>query len=615
MSENRRRMDWQQPPKRELLGGDLLAQSLKQLGVDVCFGLHGGHLDAFLIGCSLVDIKIIDTRHETTAVQAAESYAKLSGKVGFCFVTANSGFGNALPGLATAYADRSPIFVVTSSPPLRDAETNCLQGFHDQVVLAKPVSKFAHRVTNVEEIPRIVSHAYRTAIGGIPGPVVVDFPIDILFHPPRMNAIECGSLTCSPAVAPYPDPAALDELIDIWKSAQRPVIIVGTGAARATSRDSKSSLLLDMAEATGTPVYYSQKYIPALPFESPYRGGYAALLARLPFLQKKQPDFVLLLGARTGFLLGGRSGAIISNDSATKVVQVDLDAGEIGRSSAIDLGIVSDATNFIKALLEKVSVNNKNSIQPQNAWIQDLQSLKTMKSPHEDDAERCPDGRLHPFLMVKGIYESLPEGSIVIIDGGEIGVWAMELLERARPAGAMVATGYLGFLGNGWGYSIGAALACPDRLIVNVQGDGSAGFHIQELDTFARHGLNVLTVVANNYFWGMSVHGQDLIYEDEDPARVASTLSPNCRFDLVAQGFGCKGIIVQESVEEARAAIKKLTSSTTKGPGLLNAIISKTPVTMATRGMVGKTNDKDWIVVPYYDNVPRPYYKDDSAAR
>jgi thiamine pyrophosphate-dependent acetolactate synthase large subunit-like protein len=363
-----------------------------------------------------------------------------------------------------------------------------------------------------------------------------------------------------------------------------------------------------MAEATGTPVYYSQKYIPALPFDSPYRGGYAPLLALLPALQRKQPDFVLLLGARTGFLLGGRSGAVIPNSGAT-VVQVDLDAGEIGKSTAIDLGIVSDATKFIKALLEKISVNNP--IQPKDAWLQDLQVLKSIKSPHEGDAERCSDGRLHPFFTMKGIYESLPEGSIIIIDGGEIGVWAMELLELARPGGGMVATGYLGFLGNGWGYSIGAALAVPDRLIVNIQGDGSAGFHIQELDTFARHGLNVLTIVANNYFWGMSVAGQDLIYADEDPARIASTLSPNCRFDLVAQGFGCRGIIVENSVEDARVAVKELTS--TKGPGLLNAIISKDPVTMVTRGMVGKTSDKDWIVVPYYDNVPRPYYKDDKA--
>lgn len=156
-------------PNRELLGGDLLAQSLYKLGVRVAFGLHGGHLDAFLIGCHFMDIRLIDVRHETVAIRAAESYAKLRNQPGVAFVTANSGFCNGYPGLATAFADRNPVFVVTSSPPLRDAETNCLQGFHDQVVLAKPVTKFAHRCTVVEEIPRLVAHAWRTAVAGAPG--------------------------------------------------------------------------------------------------------------------------------------------------------------------------------------------------------------------------------------------------------------------------------------------------------------------------------------------------------------------------------------------------------------------------------------------------------------
>lgn len=421
-----------------------------------------------------------------------------------------------------------------------------------------------------------------------------------------MNSLSYGSLTNTPAVSPYPDPSALDELINIWRSASRPVIIVGTGAARATSRDSKTSLLLELAQKTSTPIFYSQKYVPKLPFDSPFRGGYAGLLGLLPF-HKNQPDLVILLGARTGFLLGGRSGAIIPNSGCT-VAQVDIDAGEIGKSTAIDLGIVSDAAKFIVALLDKLHTNNP--IKPQSTWIQELHDLKSHKSIYADDPVCLADGRLHPFFTMKAIYENLPEGSIVIIDGGEAGVWAVELLEHARPAGGMVATGYLGFLGNGWGYSIGAALAAPDRLIVNIQGDGSAGFHIQELDTFARHRLNILTVIMNNYFWGMSVAGQDLIYENEDPARVASTLSENCRYDIVAQGFGCKGVIAQASIEEVQSAVKQLTA--TNGPGLLNAIISRNPITLATQGMVGKTTDKDWIVVPYYDNVPRPYYKESS---
>lgn len=471
------------------------------------------------------------------------------------------------------------------------------------------MTKFAHRVTNVEEIPRIVSYAYKTAMSGIPGPVVVDFPIDVLFHPPRMNALSYGSVMCPPALSPAPDPAALDSLLSLWKSAVRPVIITGTGAARTTNRDCpQTSPLLQLAEATHTPVFYSQKYSPAIPFDHPLRGGTAGLLAALPSAQKQQPDLIVLLGARTGFLLAGRSGAIIPNANC-KLVQVDLDGGEIGKSHAVDLGIVSDTGKFIAAFLAKLDVaNGRPIIAKHDAWLQDIAALKAQKSLYADDDPIRPDGRLHPYFAIKAIYESLPADAIVCIDGGEAGCWALDLLEHARPATALVTTGYLGFLGNGWGYSTGAAVADPTRLVVNIHGDGSAGFHIQELDTHARHGLNVLTVVLNNYGWGMSSAGQDLLYATDDPARMVSRLSEACRFDVVAQGFGCRAAIAHASVAELRHRVRDLTSRA--GPALLNAVVSRDPVTEVTKGMVGKTDDKDYIVVPYYDNIPRPYYKD-----
>lgn len=517
-------------------------------------------------------------------------------------------FCNSLPGLATSFADRSPILMVTSSPPLRDAETNSLQGFHDQVVLAKPLTKFAHRVTTVEEIPRLVSYAYKTAISGIPGPVVLDFPIDILFSPPRMSAVSFGSVTKQTAVSPSPDPVALDELIGLWKKASRPAIIVGTGAARTTDRDGPDdSPLLKLAQATNTPVFYSQKYSPALPYDSTLRGGPASTLAYLPFLKKQQPDFVLLLGARTGFLLAGRSGALIPNSGCT-LVQVDLDGGEIGKSHAVDLGIVSDSNKFITALLAKLTTSE---ISKHDSWMQDIHTLKNLPSQYEKDNPIRPDGRLHPYLAMRAIMSSLPPSSIVIIDGGECGVWAASLLEVARPATGIVSTGYLGFLGNGWGYSLGAALACPDKLIVNIHGDGSAGFHIQELDTYARHGLNVLTVVFNNNFWGMSVAGQDIMYATDEPARPVVGLSESCRYDLVAQGFNARGMLASKSIDEVSQGVKDLGGAGKHGPSLLNVLVSRDPVTETTKSMVGKTDNHDYIVVPYYDNIERTYYRED----
>ncbi|GKT64705.1 benzaldehyde lyase [Colletotrichum tofieldiae] len=291
-----------------------------------------GHLDSFLIAAVEANIKLIDVRHETVAVQAAEGWAKVKGNniPGLCFITANSGFCNGLPGLSTAFADRSPVFCITSSPPLRDAETNTLQGFHDQVVLSKPVTKFAHRVTNVSEIPRIVSLAWRATTVGAPGPVLVDFPIDVLFTPVQVENIAWGSVTAVPVSYPAPDSRAIDEAIGLWKAAKRPVIIVSTGAARAGDEVTR------LAETTNTPVFHSPKFSTTIQHSHPVFAGAATQLPLL-LAQGQAPDFVLLLGARTGFLIGGRSGAIVPNENAAKVVQVDLDGIEIGRSRKIDV--------------------------------------------------------------------------------------------------------------------------------------------------------------------------------------------------------------------------------------------------------------------------------------
>jgi thiamine pyrophosphate-dependent acetolactate synthase large subunit-like protein len=477
---------------------------------------------------------------------------------------------------------------------LQDAETNALQGFHDQAVVAKPITKFAHRVTNPEEIPRLVAYAYRAANSGIKGPVLLDVPIDVLFTPPHMPRVAHGALTVPPAYPPAPDPAALDVLITAWSAAKRPAVITGTGV-RGTDK-----LLTSLAEGTSTPVFYSNKFSTPISGEHELRGGPATALATLPAAEK--PDFVLLLAARTGFLLGGRAGAIIPNKGRV-LAQVDLDGSEIGKSHAVEIGIVSDAGLFIQAFLAKAA---NAPFHRNDAWIQTIQKMKSA-SLYTKDPKMQPDGQLHPYHAVEAFMRSLPPGSIISIDGGEAGQWASMTAEHAKPKVAMVSTGYLGFLGNGWGYALGAAVADPGRLVVNIHGDGSAGFHIQELDTYARFGLNILTIVVNNFVWGMSVNGQDLIYAGITDARPAIQLSKSCRYEVVAQGFNCASALVTE-YDQIQPAVEKLAN--VGGPGLINMIVSRTPTTPATLSMVGATKDPDVIVVPYYDNVPRAYYKE-----
>lgn len=437
-----------------------------------------------------------------------------------------------------------------------------------------------------------------------------------------MDAIALGNLTGPFSLPPAPNPTALKTLLGLWKEAKRPVIITGTGAGRAS--DGNESLLLKLAAATSTPVFFSSKFAtPAtIPHDHYLRGGPATALAFLKPIGKEQPDFVILIGARVGFMLGGRGGAIIPHPPACKTVQVDIDGGEIGKSTAIELGIVSDASEFISAFLEVLSrypFDHRNS--GSDPWLETCAGLKNVihQQYAQDAKTNKDDGMMHPYHAIKQVYEALsPHHPVIIVDGGEAGVWAMDLWESAQPHAGMNSTGYLGFLGNGYGYALGAAFAFPDRIIVNLQGDGSAGFHIAELDTYARHELKVLTIVVNNYKWGMSIAGQDIIYGDDDSARPVSSLSPVCKFETVAEGFGCMGVRI-EKTEEIVGKVKGLAESMLSGcsgkrAGLINLLVSTKPVTNATRGMVGKPEKgqgDDVIVVPYYDNIPRAYYVED----
>ncbi|KAF9890236.1 hypothetical protein FE257_006148 [Aspergillus nanangensis] len=590
----------QDPETRELTGGDLVAQSLKACGVDVAFGLHGGHLDAFLMGCENSGIKLVDTRHETVAVQAAEAYSKVSSKIGVCFVTANSGFSNGLPGLATAMADRSPILCITSSPPLRDAENNSLQGIIDQVVVSRPLTKFAHRMSNPEDTPRIISLAIRTALSGAPGPVLIDFPIDVLFTPVHRPLISWGSITSPLAYPAGPHVEAVAEAVKLLKAAKRPAIIVGTGAKDAADE------LIQFSATSKIPIFDNQKCSTSQALlRSPFYAGSAGKLGLLRLLPgQESPDLVILLGARTGMYLAGRTGAIIPAENC-KLIHVDTDGVEIGRTLPVDVGVVSDIGQFVAALNRTIGTTFDGAVD--TAWASSALNLRHLPSPFEADSPTLAStGRLHPYHALKQFFSSIEPGCIVVMDGGEAAAWAIDFMGLCQPSAILRATGNLGFLGNGFGYALGAAVAAPGRKVINLHGDGSAGFHFMELDTYKRFNLGILTLVVNNYCWGMSSNGQELVYGTKNPARPVSSLSPVAEYAVVGKGLGNASRKV-ERLEDIAGAVQEL--QTAPGPSCMDLIVSDKPIHPVTTLMVGQTEDPNMVVVPYYDNVPRALYK------
>src|SRR5690606_25539383 len=195
-----------------------------------------GHLDAFYVACGDHGIRLTDTRHESSAGHAADAYARLTGNVGVCVVTSGPGFTNAYTAIVNAYLDRTPTLFIVGAPPLRETETNPLQGGFDQVAAAEPVTKWAYRLTEARRIPEIVALAIRKATSGAPGPVLLEVPIDVMFGQTDAAAVRRPATGAVPS-APAPDRAAVQQALDVLAEAKNPVIISGGGVVFARAAE------------------------------------------------------------------------------------------------------------------------------------------------------------------------------------------------------------------------------------------------------------------------------------------------------------------------------------------------------------------------------------------
>ncbi|MFV0524880.1 MAG: thiamine pyrophosphate-binding protein [Acidimicrobiales bacterium] len=567
-----------------LNGGELAAWALREAGVEVVFALHGGHLDSFLTGCQAYDIELVDCRHEAAAVNAADGYARSTGRLGVAAVTAGPGLFNAVAGISNAAADAIGVMVVTSSPPLGEAETGEMQGRLDQLAVVAPITRWAQRAYNAFRVPDLVGLAIRHATGAVPGPVVLDLPIDVAFTPVDRDDVPVMGRPWA-ADRPVPPAAALDAAAVLLADAVRPAVVIGDGTLSVDVSDA----LERFATTTGIPVYSTGLSRGGLPGSHPLNAGTLASLGALPVVGSAPPDVVVLVGASFGLLLGGR-GFWAMADGA-KVVQLHLDPAEIGRLGPVDVGLLGDLAAGLEGLADRLGpVDHR-------GWAAVAASTKNFADSMFEDAGTEADG-IHPYRVAREVVGRIPAGSILVRDGGESAIWvdwAAPHLDLHHNLGL----GYQGHLGVGQGYAIGAQWAHPDRRVIQVTGDGAIGFHIQEWDTMVRHQLPVVTIVFNNACWGMSIHGQQAVYGDKGD--VISRLAPT-RYDQVAEGFGAFGQHVTEVDEVGPAVDRALESGR---PSVVNVATAGSVVHPITTSMLGDLTATDEIVIPYYDNIPK----------
>lgn len=567
-------------------GGELLARSLKAAGVEDIFALHGGHLDSFWTAAVRHGMTLIDTRHEAAAGNAADGYARTTGRLGVAVVTSGPGFANGFAALPNAMSDGVPMLMITSAPPLRELETNEMQGGFDQIAAAAAVTKWAHRVVTTERIPDLVALAVRKAFAGRPGPVLLEVPIDVLVTPVDDAAI---TLPGSAIVTDRPAPslAAVSAAIERLSAAQRPAVVLGGGALWSDC----GAEIAEFAAKSGIPVFANNRAVGVLPADHACNGWSVDSLAMMSMTGQPGPDVVMLVGCRMGLLTGGRATSFIPADAA--VIQVDIDAAEIGRLRPVEAPIVADCRETLRALLAADVEWPKRS-----DWLAQATAAHTLVEQMFSAAPAVEDGRLHPYHATREALRGAGEGAVLVLDGGEAPLWAAMSQHTVAPH-RVLNLGYMGFLGIGQGFAIGAQIAEPNRRVLQVTGDGSYGFHIQELDTMVRHRLPIVTVVINNACWGMSIHGQDAIYGKGNDVitRLADT-----EYHEIARAFGGYGERVT-ALEEIAPAVEKAFASGL--PACINVAVAPGIVHPMTTAMLGDVEAEDQVVVPYYENIPK----------
>lgn len=568
-------------------GGDLVAETLKAAGVDRVFALHGGHHEALFKGCHERNIELIDFRHEAAAGHAADAFARLTGKLGVCIITAGPGFTNAISAITNAKLDNSPVLFIIAAPPLREIETNPLQGGIDQIAMARPTAKWALSIPSTERIPDLTAMAIRRALAGTLGPVVLELPIDVL----HMSVpADRATLPAGVNVAPRPAPSAsqVKALAELISEAERPILIAGQEAANGHTAEAVRAF----ADATGVPVFQMFEARGVLPLDHPSNCGGAGNLGTLRMMEVPAPDLVVLLGGRMGMTLGGRSGLVVPD--AAKLAQIHTDATEIGRIRDVDLAICADAFESLQEL------NSALEGQPKRDFTDycDLARIAGSALDQMFPESAVSDNGINPYHAAKAVCAAAGTDAVYILDGGEAASWGGDCAKVSGP-NQILGHGYLGCLGIGPGFSIGAQIAFPTKRVVQITGDGAMGFHIQEFDTMVRRGLPIVTVILNNRVWGMSIHGQQIMFGAN--YNLITQLGDTSYTD-VASGFGVHAERV-EAIEEIGPAMARAFAS--GKPALVEILTDPKVVHPITKAMLGQvelgSND---VMIPYYENIP-----------
>ncbi len=529
-----------------ITGNELVAESLKRIGIKDFFFIMGGPINDTLTNTMAKGIRGIDVRHEQAAAMSAHAYARVTNIPGLCMAASGPGTVNLTTGLANALIDCSPIVAFGGSSPINEYLTGAFQEI-DQVALMKPVTKWANRIYDTHRIPEMIDLAFRQAISGKPGPVYLDLPSDVINNKIEEDLVRWPDLSKTLIKhRPQADPRLIEEAIQLLAVAKKPVVLSGSGVLWSDAAPELHQWVTTM----GMPIYTTPQGRGVLPEDHPH----AFLNARSTAL--KEADLLIIVGTRLNYVFGQISPPRVSNTA--KVIRIDIDPAEISSNTRVNLGIVGDA----KLVLQQLLAAAKTRIQS-NQFIEWRDRLSTIDQSKKAESEQALSNQqipVHPLRLCKEIRDFLDRDAILVVDGQEILNYGRQSIPSFNPRHRLN-SGTFGIMGVGMPFGVGAKAARPDQQVLVLHGDGSFGLNAMELDTAARHNLPIIVVISLNGGWTADPlrekPGRDLGYT---------------RFDLFAESLGCHGELV-EKPEDIRPALERAKIAIKNGkPALVNVV-------------------------------------------
>ena len=531
----------------QLTGSQIVLECLKEQGVDTIFGYPGGTIlniydELYKQSDNFLHIL---TSHEQGAAHAADGYARSTGKVGVCFATSGPGSTNLVTGIATAYMDSVPMVAITCNVNLPLLGKDTFQEV-DIAGITMPITKHGYIVKDVKNLADTIRKAFKIAKTGRPGPVIVDITKDVTaktcdFRPVTISDEE-------PVKKYHTDD--INQAVKMIKASKRPFIYVGGGAIISEA----SKELKEFAKKVDAPVCDTLMGKGA--FEGTdklYTGMIGMHGTKASNLGVSECDLLITLGARFSDRVTGNAKTFASK---AKILQIDIDAAEINKNVRVDYAIVGDLKRVLTAINEKLEQ------QSHSEWLKKIADYKK-KFPlgYDTDKLTCP-------YIIEEIDKITKGDAIITTDVGQHQMWAAQYYKYKKPR-TFLTSGGLGTMGYGLGACIGAKVGNPDKICINIAGDGCFRMNMNEMATASRYNLPIIEVVINNHVLGMVRQWQTLFYQQHYSQTVFEDKVDYCK---VAEGLGCEAIRVTKKSEVAPALKKALKMGK---PVLIDCIIEE----------------------------------------